>query len=103
MRAPLLVGLLLAAVLILPLSVVAQGGAGAGVRVDSAKTAQAPKDSTAFHPATMATVPPPPKSRSDSVKVVKHAFNHRQQIITGSVVMACLAMIMVTMNNYNPR
>ncbi len=44
-----------------------------------------------------------PKSRSDSVQVVKHGFNHREQIITGSVVMTCLALIMVTMNNYNPR
>ena len=44
-----------------------------------------------------------PKSRSDSVIVVKHSFNHREQIITGSVIMTCLALIMVTMNNYNPR
>ncbi len=47
-----------------------------------------------------------PKSVVDSLKslkIVKHDFNHREQIITGSVIMACLAMIMVTMNNYNPR
>jgi hypothetical protein len=44
-----------------------------------------------------------PKSRSDSVIVVKHHFNHREQIITGSVIMTCLALMMVAMNNYNPR
>lgn len=44
-----------------------------------------------------------PKSRADSVIVVKHGFNHQEQIITGSVIMTCLALIMVAMNNYNPR
>jgi hypothetical protein len=44
-----------------------------------------------------------PKSRSDSVIVVKHRFNHREQIVTGSVIMACLALMLVAMNNYNPR
>jgi hypothetical protein len=43
------------------------------------------------------------KSRSDTVLVVKHSFNHKEQIITGSVIMTCLALMMVTMNNYNPR
>ena len=44
-----------------------------------------------------------PKSRADSVIVVKHDFNHQEQIITGSVIMTCLALILVAMNNYNPR
>ena len=44
-----------------------------------------------------------PKSRADSVIVVKHSFNHREQIITGSVIMTCLAVMLVAMNNYNPR
>ena len=44
-----------------------------------------------------------PKSRADTVLVVKHRFDHREQIITGSVVMTCLALMMVIMNNYNPR
>jgi len=43
------------------------------------------------------------KSRSDTVLVVKHSFNHRQQIIAGSVIMTCLMLMMATMNNYNPR
>jgi hypothetical protein len=44
-----------------------------------------------------------PKSRADTVLVIKHSFNHRQQIITGSVVMSCLTLMLVIMNNYNPR
>lgn len=63
---------------------------------DSLKTTPASKDSLAAKAAAL------PKSRTDSVLVAKHSFNHRQQIITGSVVMTCLALIMVTMNNYNP-
>jgi hypothetical protein len=43
------------------------------------------------------------KSRTDSLIVVKHSFEHREQIITGSVVMTCLMLMMVAMNNYNPR
>lgn len=65
---------------------------------------QAAQDSLGKHspeakPDTLAR----PKSRADSVIVVKHGFNHREQIITGSVVMTCLALILVAMNNYNPR
>lgn len=41
--------------------------------------------------------------RADTAKVVMHHFNHRQQIITGSAVMAGLLAIMAVMNNYNPR
>lgn len=43
------------------------------------------------------------RSRADTSKVVMHHFNHRQQIITGGAIMACLVGIMVVMNNYNPR
>ncbi|HEX2612735.1 MAG TPA: hypothetical protein VHO02_03980 [Fibrobacteria bacterium] len=43
------------------------------------------------------------KARADTVQVVMHNHNHRQQIITGGVMMACMAGIMVMMNNYNPR
>ena len=42
-------------------------------------------------------------TRADTTLIVKHNFNHRQQIITGSAIMAGLAMVMVVMNNYNPR
>jgi hypothetical protein len=60
----------------------------------TSKPAAPPKD-------TAAAVKP--KSRSDTVIVVKHEFHHREQIITGSVIMSCLALILVAMNNYNPR
>jgi hypothetical protein len=73
------------------------------VALDSSKQAQGPKDSLALGPVMTGNVPVTAKTRSDSLHVVKHGFNHRQQIITGSIVMSCLAMIMVTMNNYNPR
>ena len=43
------------------------------------------------------------KARGDTVTIVRHGFNHRQQIITGSVIMSCLVMALLTMNNYNPR
>ncbi len=76
-------------------------GSGASAKfADTSKTTQTSKELPAQK------IPPPPplaKSRADSVRVVKHEFNHRQQIITGSVIMSCLALIMVTMNNYNPR
>jgi hypothetical protein len=42
-------------------------------------------------------------SRVDTTLIVKHHFNHRQQIITGSVIMACMAAMVVVMNNYNPQ
>lgn len=42
-------------------------------------------------------------SRADTTLIIKHHFNHRQQIITGSVIMACMAAIVVVMNNYNPQ
>ena len=34
---------------------------------------------------------------------VKREYNHRQQVIVGSVVMLCVAIAMVLMNNYNPK
>lgn len=46
------------------------------------------------------------KSQADStepVRYVKREYNHRQQVIVGSVVMLCIALTLVGMNNYNPR
>ena len=34
---------------------------------------------------------------------VKCEYNHRQQVIVGRVVMLCVAVAMVLMNNYNPK
>jgi hypothetical protein len=41
----------------------------------------------------------------DSVaqKIVMRNHDHRNQVIVGSVVMFCLALTLVGMNNYNPR
>ena len=39
----------------------------------------------------------------DSVIVVKHSFKHKEQVIVGGVIMASLALILVAMNNYNPK
>ena len=33
----------------------------------------------------------------------KREYNHRQQVIVGSIVMLCVAVAMVLMNNYNPK
>lgn len=33
---------------------------------------------------------------------VMREYDHRQQVIVGSVVMICVAIAMVMMNNYNP-
>lgn len=33
---------------------------------------------------------------------VMREYDHRQQLIVGSVVMLCIALAMVMMNNYNP-
>ena len=36
-------------------------------------------------------------------KYVKRDYDHRQQVVVGSVVMLCIAVAMVLMNNYNPK
>ena len=36
-------------------------------------------------------------------KYIKREYNHRQQVVVGSVVMLCVALAMVLMNNYNPK
>lgn len=30
-------------------------------------------------------------------------YNHKQQVVVGSVIMFCVALAMVAMNNYNPK
>ena len=34
---------------------------------------------------------------------IKRDYNHTQQVVVGSVVMFCVALAMVLMNNYNPK
>lgn len=34
---------------------------------------------------------------------IKRDYDHRQQVVVGSVVMLCVTLAMVLMNNYNPK
>lgn len=38
----------------------------------------------------------------DDIRYEKRQYNHKQQVIVGGVVMLCIALVMVMMNNYNP-
>jgi hypothetical protein len=39
----------------------------------------------------------------ENPRYVKRDYDHKQQVIVGSVVMLCVALAMVLMNNYNPK
>ena len=34
---------------------------------------------------------------------IKREYDHKQQVVVGSVIMFCVALAMVLMNNYNPK
>ncbi len=34
---------------------------------------------------------------------VKREYDHKQQVVVGSVIMFCVALAMILMNNYNPK
>lgn len=36
-------------------------------------------------------------------KVTQHVFNHREQVIVGGCVMAGIAVMLISLNNFNPR
>lgn len=36
-------------------------------------------------------------------KYIKRDYDHKQQVVVGSVIMLCVAVAMVLMNNYNPK
>ena len=36
-------------------------------------------------------------------KYIKRDYDHKQQVVVGSVIMLCVALAMVLMNNYNPK
>lgn len=48
------------------------------------------------------TVPTLQEQNEENPIYVKREYNHREQVIVGSVVMLCVALAMVLMNNYNP-
>ena len=37
------------------------------------------------------------------LKYQKREYNHTQQMVVGSVIMFCVALSLVAMNNYNPK
>ena len=55
-------------------------------------------DSTA-----LSTEPTLQELNEENPSYIKREYNHRQQVIVGSVVMLCVAVAMVLMNNYNPK
>jgi hypothetical protein len=65
-------------------------------------TSIAPPAETSPDTVVVDTIPPAP-SRADTARVTRHHFNHREQIIAGTAIMTALGMMMVLMNNYNPR
>lgn len=56
--------------------------------VDSAKLAQGPSLQ---------------ELNEENPSYIKREYNHKQQVVVGSVVMLCVALAMVLMNNYNPK
>ncbi|MGL1936431.1 MAG: hypothetical protein OCD01_15480 [Fibrobacterales bacterium] len=38
-----------------------------------------------------------------NVKYIKRNYNHQEQIIVGSMIMSFFAILLVAMNNYNPK
>lgn len=55
-------------------------------------------DSTA-----LVTGPTLQEMNEENPSYVKREYDHKQQVIVGSVVMFCVALAMVLMNNYNPK
>ena len=48
------------------------------------------------------TAPTLQEQNEENPIYVKREYNHREQVIVGSVLMLCVALAMVLMNNYNP-
>jgi len=51
----------------------------------------------------LATGPTLQEINEENPSYVKREYNHKQQVIVGSVIMLCVAIAMVLMNNYNPK
>ena len=43
------------------------------------------------------------EQNEEDPKYIKRDYDHRQQVVVGSVVMLCVAIAMVLMNNYHPK
>ena len=52
---------------------------------------------------TLAKGPTLQELNEENPSYVKREYDHKQQVVVGSVVMFCVALAMVLMNNYNPK
>jgi len=43
------------------------------------------------------------QKNEENPSYVKRDYNHKQQVVVGSVIMLCVALAMILMNNYNPK
>ena len=53
--------------------------------------------------ATLAKGPTLQELNEENPTYIKREYDHKQQVVVGSVVMFCVALAMVLMNNYNPK
>lgn len=53
--------------------------------------------------ATLAQGPTLQELNEEEPSYIKRDYDHKQQVVVGSVVMLCVAVAMVLMNNYNPK
>ncbi|MCQ2091015.1 MAG: hypothetical protein MJY93_12325 [Fibrobacter sp.] len=53
--------------------------------------------------ATLAQGPTLQQLNEEDPKYIKREYNHKQQVVVGGVIMLCVALAMVLMNNYNPK
>lgn len=51
----------------------------------------------------ISTEPTLQELNEENPSYVKRDYDHKQQVIVGSVIMFCVALAMVLMNNYNPK
>ncbi len=52
---------------------------------------------------TLAKGPTLQELNEENPSYIKREYDHKQQVVVGSVVMFCVALAMVLMNNYNPK
>ena len=52
---------------------------------------------------TLAKGPTLQELNEENPSYVKREYDHKQQVVVGSVVMFCVALAMILMNNYNPK
>ncbi|MCQ2093067.1 MAG: hypothetical protein MJY85_10365 [Fibrobacter sp.] len=53
--------------------------------------------------ATLAKGPTLQQLNEEDPSYIKREYDHKQQVVVGGVIMLCVALAMVLMNNYNPK